>query len=144
MMQFLSFDFLKFFLPLLGAAFAWYWNERQKRATVEYVRKEKRYEALIETLGGFYDYKSEKPEGHELKARFLAEIKMAWLYCPDNVIKKANAFLTTIETGAKTTDTDRRMALGELMIEIRTDLLSRRLLKRTRLRATDFKHLKSI
>jgi hypothetical protein len=143
MMQFLSFDFLKFFLPLLGAAFAWYWNERQKRATDEYVRKEKRYEALIETLRGFYEGTSEKPEGSELRAGFLTELNKAWLYCPDSVIKKAYAFLATIETSAKTADGDRRIALGELMIEIRTDLLSRRLLKRTRLGASDFKHIKS-
>jgi len=79
-------DFLKLFLPCVSAVIAWFLNERQKRATEEYVRKERRYEALIDALGGFYVGTSEKPEGRELKSRFLAELNKAWLYCPDTVI----------------------------------------------------------
>ena len=52
--QLFSVDFLKFFLPLVGVTFAWFWNERRKRLADEYVRKEKKYEALIDSLQGFY------------------------------------------------------------------------------------------
>lgn len=51
-------DFLKFFLPLGGAAFAWYWNERSKRINEVYVRKEQKYTNLIESLEGFYSHVS--------------------------------------------------------------------------------------
>jgi hypothetical protein len=47
-------DFLKIFLPLAGAAFAWFWNERRKRIAEEYERKTEKYAALIDSLQGFY------------------------------------------------------------------------------------------
>ena len=46
-------DFLKFFLPLAGAAFAWHWNERRKIVAAEYERKAEKYAALIDSLQGF-------------------------------------------------------------------------------------------
>ncbi len=48
-------EFAKFFVPLTGAAIAWFWNERQKRIAEEYVRKEQKYLALIDSLYGFYE-----------------------------------------------------------------------------------------
>jgi hypothetical protein len=46
-------DFLKFFLPLAGAAVSWYWNERRKIIAAEYERKSEKYAALIDSLQGF-------------------------------------------------------------------------------------------
>jgi hypothetical protein len=149
MEQFLSIGFLKFFLPLLGAIFAWFWtifawfwNEQWKRAADEYVRKEKQYEALVDSLAGFYKRATELPEDRELKGRFLQELNKCWLYCPDEVIKKAYAFLATVQTGKVHTDAEKERALGEFMVAIRRDLLSRRRSKATRLTASDFKHLR--
>ncbi len=53
MTELLSLDFLKVFIPLLGAIGAWFVNERQKRIWEEYQRKEKQYQMLIESLEGF-------------------------------------------------------------------------------------------
>ena len=46
----LALDLSKFALPLIGGAIAWLWNERRKRASEEYERKEKKYTLLVEGL----------------------------------------------------------------------------------------------
>lgn len=135
-------DFLKFFLPLAGAAFAWYWNERRKRIAEEYERKAEKYAALVDSLQGFYVGISPE-EGRRLKARFIQELNKCWLYCPDDVIKKAYAFLDTVHTKAQHPDEVKERAFGELMIAIRRDLLARTPLRTTGLTAADFRHLKA-
>ncbi|MGB7747974.1 MAG: hypothetical protein WBN75_11875 [Verrucomicrobiia bacterium] len=47
-------NFWKFVIPLAGAIFAWFINERRKRAWEEYEKKEKNYQDLIKALKGFY------------------------------------------------------------------------------------------
>lgn len=136
------FDFLKFFLPLAGAAFAWFWNERRKRIDDEYIRKEQKYASLVECLKGFYTHVSEKPHGRELKEKFIDELNKCWLYCPDDVIKKAYSFLEKVETGVEHSEEVKRRAVGELMLAIRIDLLSRVAVRKTGLTPLDFKHLK--
>lgn len=142
MKELLSIDFLKFFLPVAGAVITWFWNERRKRAAEEYVRKEKKYEALVESLRGFYIDSSPTMNGRALKERFLLELNKMWLYCPDEVIKKAYAFLATVHTDKIHTDDAKERAVGEMMVAIRKDLLSHRPTRKTKMKAEDFKHLK--
>ena len=130
-------------LSLIGAVIAWFWNERRKRVAKEYIRKEKKYEALIEALRGFQTDAIGSPEGRESRNRFLLELNKSWLYCPDGVIEKIYAFIVTVHTDRKHTDEEREHALGELMITIRKDILSRRPVRKTCLKANDFKLLKS-
>ena len=134
---FIDINFLKFFLPLTGAAFAWYWNEREKRLSEEYQRKEAKYVALIESLEGFY----EKTSDAGLKNKFLEELNKCWLYCPDEVIKKGYAFLETVHTGANSSDNIKEQALGQLVLSIRKDLLCQKLVRSTHLKPGDFKIL---
>jgi hypothetical protein len=134
-------DFLKFFLPLLGAALAWFMNERRKRAAEEYERKEKKYSALIDSLQGFY-VTAQGNKAQELKAQFLGELNKCWLYCPDDVIRKAYAFLATVHTGANASSDVKERAVGDFILAIRNDLLSRRSVRSTALTAQDFKHLR--
>lgn len=135
------FDFLKFFLPLAGAAVAWFINERRKRSAEEYERKERRYSALVGSLQGFYVTAS-PDRARELKAQFLRELNNCWLYCPDEVIRKAYAFLATVHTDANSTDEAKERAVGDLVLSIRQDLLSRSSVRSTQLTARDFKHLR--
>jgi hypothetical protein len=134
-------DFLKFFLPLAGAALAWFLNERRKRSAEEYERKEKKYSALIDALQGFY-VATQPSKAQELKAQFLGELNKCWLYCPDDVIRKAYAFLATVHTGANSSGDAKERAVGEFIVAIRKDLLSRRSVRSTELTAQDFKHLR--
>ncbi len=134
-------DFLKFFLPLAGAVVAWAINEHRKRAAEDYARKELKYAALIESLDGFYSHVSSKEEGLRLKARFLAELNKCWLYCSDDVIRRAYSFLETVHDGEKKSDEVKERAVGELILSIRKDLLARSVVADTTLTASDFKHL---
>lgn len=137
-----SLDFLKFFLPLAGAAVAWFWNERRKRIAEEYERKEAKYAALIDSLQGFYVDAANTDTGRKLKAKFLTELNKSWLYCSDKVIKDAYAFLETVHTGAESTAAEKEEAVGQLVLSIREDLVSRKRVRTTNLSVKDFKHLK--
>ena len=72
---------------------------------------------------------------------FLDQLNICWLYCPDEVIKKAYTFLETVNTNQKQNDLVKENAAGDFVLSIRRDLLSRKLVKKTKLLATDFKHL---
>jgi hypothetical protein len=136
MHTYLSADFIKFFIPLSGAVIAWYLAEYRKRASEEYIRKEERYRELILALRGFY-IGSEDPAQRQA---FLDQVRMCWLYCPDEVITCAYAFLLSVHAQMTSDDRTKEMALGRVMSAIRNDLISRRIVKATLLTATDFRH----
>lgn len=138
----LSPDFLKIFLPLAGAAVAWFANEWGKRKREEYRRKEEKYQALLKSLKGFY-VTTPSSESKEMKDEFLEQLTLCWLYCPDEVIKKAYDFLATIHTGVKCTETQKEKVLGEFVLVIRKDLLSQGIVRKTNLKPEDFKILKA-
>ena len=136
-------ELLKFVLPLLTVALVWLFNKRVKREAEEYTRREKKYEALIEALEGFYVHvASEQQRARDLKTQFLRELNKMWLYCPDKIIVKAYAFLALVHTKQKASDEDKERAVGELIMEIRRDLLSRKVVKKTKLTPSNFKHLR--
>lgn len=137
---FLSVDFWKFAIPLLGAIVAWFTNEWRKRVTDQYLRKEANYKELLKSLRGFYIGAA---NAQELKAEFLNQLNVAWLYCPDDVIQKGYAFLDTVHAKQIHTDEKKEAAMGAFVAAIRRDILSRKLVKKTMLEAVDFKHLKA-
>jgi hypothetical protein len=130
-------EFWKFVIPLLGAVLAWFLNEWRKRLWEQYVRKEDQYKQLVRCLRGFYADTGNK----ELRAEFLDQLNICWLYCPDDVIKKAYAFLDTVHTDQKQNDSIKENAVGEFVISVREDLLSRKLVAKTKLLSKDFRHL---
>ncbi len=133
----LSVDFWKIVAPALIAIGAWYFNERSKRIQQEYERKEESYKELLRTLCGFY------VSGHDpqLKSEFIHQLNLCWLYAPDEVIKKSYKFLSLVHTGVKATNEQKELSVGELVAEIRKDLISRKIVKKSKLKAEDFKHL---
>ena len=133
-----SVDFWKFALPLLGAVIAWFTNEWRKRISEQYQRKEANYKELLRSLRGFYVGAS---DADELKREFLNQLNIAWLYCPDDVIKKGYAFLDTVHTQKVSPDAEKEVALGAFVTAIRCDLLSRKLVRETKLSPADFRHL---
>ena len=157
MNDFFSLDFVKFTLPLLGAVVAWLVNQWQQRSRDEYLRKEKLYRDLLDALQGFY----ESPPNvvpipgtaalliNQPKAKtqeFLNQLRLAWLYTPDAVIKKANTFLDTVHTArdSPATDREKEIALGNVVAAIRQDLLRPGLMfwQRSKLRGEDFRHVR--
>jgi len=133
-----SVDFLKFAAPRFGAVVAWFVNEWRKRVWEQYQRKEESYRELLRCLKGFYIGAS---NANELKAEFLSQLNRCWLYCPDEVILKGYAFLNTVHTANISTDEVKEKAMGNFVASIRNDLLSRKLVKSTKLTGKDFKHL---
>lgn len=134
-------DFLKFFIPLIGGVFAWFINERRKRNWEEYQRKESNYKILISSLRGFYTSSSNSDEAKKLKSEFLLQLDICWLYCPDEVIKKAYLFLNTVHTSNKCSDEEKENALGAFIVSIRNDLIKRNFTRKTKLKESDFKIL---
>lgn len=104
----------------------------------QYKRKEERYSRLVLALRGFYVDTIDA----ELRRQFIDELNLCWLYCPDDVIQLGYRFLGTVQTGASTDKSTKEQALGQFVVAIRRDLLSRKELRSTALEGKDFKHLK--
>ena len=118
-------DWLKIFIPLAGIVvplaggiFAWWLNEHSRLKWEKHIRKEDTYRALLESVGGFYVTSQDE----EQKEKFLQELRLAWLYCHDDVIKAGNAFLGTVATGAQFSDEEKERTLAEFVIALRRDL----------------------
>ena len=133
-------------IPVIGAAIlffsglvTWYLSERSKRIYEEYKRKEEKYSSLIRSLRGFYVDSFNK----ELRTEFLNQLNLCWMYCPDDVIHKAYNFLLMLHTDQKHSDEEKEKAVGELMLAIRKDLISRKPLEKTNLKPEDFRHLRA-
>jgi len=124
----------------VGGYFLREFDKRKEREEEEYRRKEERYVNLINSLRGFIVGSYDK----NLQEAFVKELNLAWLYCPDDVIKKAYALLSLGDTDRSAdeklpTDEAKEKAIGELFLALRRDLLSRKLVKETALNATDFR-----
>lgn len=133
-----SVEFWKFSVPLLGAVVAWFANEWRKRIADQYQRKVESYKQLLRSLRGFYVGAA---DAEELKAEFLNQMNIAWLYCPDHVIKKGYEFLDTVHGDEAGAEEEKEQALGAFVVAIRKDLLSRSLVRSTQLSERDFRHL---
>ena len=105
---FTSAEFWKFAIPLLGGVIAWLANEHQKRSLEQYQKKEAQYQELLTSLKGFYIGVGSPQEN----ANFLAQLNKCWLYCPDEVIKNAYAFLKTVHTDTQFTQEQKARGYG--------------------------------
>jgi len=133
-------------IPIIGAVIVfvsglvtWYLNKRSKRIYEEYKRKEDKYSALIRSLRGFYVDSLNK----ELQTEFLNQLNLCWMYCPDEVIHKAYNFLLMVHTAQKYSDEEKEKAVGELILTIRKDLISKKPLVKTNLKPEDFRYLRA-
>ena len=130
-------------VTVAGGLITWRLNERSKRVDAELARREMRYERLIGTIRGF----SVSGANKEQRDRFLEELNLAWMYCSDDVIRAAYAFLDSVHVEAPEVGeahAARQLeALGALMAAIRRDLAGRKPLRKTRLGPNDFRLLSS-
>jgi len=131
-----SLDFLKFFVPLVGAVMAWILNERRKRVWEEYQRKKLRYQELLRTARGFYA----QIDNQQMKNAFVEQLILCWLYCPDEVIRKGYAFLNALNA-PNTPDAEKHTAHANFVLALRKDLISRKITSETTLTAADYQHL---
>lgn len=128
-------------LPLLAGLVTWSLNERSKRLAEEYRRKEERYRELVSRIRAF----SVQANDPVRRSEFLDELNLAWMYCSDDVIRRAYAFLNSVHVDAPRsvakTEQAKETILGELMVAIRQDLIRRDPLKASELTAADFQLL---
>ena len=137
-------DLLRIGIPVLVAILVWLLNEHSKRQWEWYKRKEDRYVALVESLRGFYA-NADPTVAKENKDEFINQVSLCWLYCPDEVIRKAYNFLDHVRIGVQKSDKEKEQALGAFILEVREDLLKGRpwWWKRTKLKPEDFRNLSS-
>jgi hypothetical protein len=134
----LSPEFWGLATPLLAGVIAWFVNERSKRSWHQQERREEKYVALVKASDAFYVSASDPRAARET---FLAEVRLAWLYCSDEVIQAAYAFLDTVKSGSPSTPQEKEASLGRLMVAIRADQLSPKLIRKSKLGPRDFRHL---
>jgi len=127
-----SVDFWKVAIPAFGAIIAWFVNERSKLSWEQYKRKEENYRELLRCIRGFYV----SSQDTAMKSQYVHQNNLLWLYAPDHVIRAANSFLEKVQAGVQ----DKEEAFGEVVLLARKDLLSRRIVQRTDLTPSDFKH----
>jgi hypothetical protein len=100
---------------------AWGLNEWSKRRETARARREERYFELVSDLAAFYDSSSPDLAGRD---RFVREARLAWLYCPDNVVRALNEFLQAVQ-GRDGGPVERSRAARQLVLRIRKELLGR-------------------
>ena len=125
--------------PLIAATVAWFANEHAKRKWAQHERREQKYIALIRAADSFYESASNPIKGREA---FLVEVRAAWLYCPDEVIRSINKVLESVRVDSGTTNAEKEKLMGELMLQLRKDQLKPKLIRSTKLKTGDFKHFR--
>ena len=133
-------DVLKFWAvlgPFLAGLLMWILNQHAKWKWERHIRKEERYVGFLDSIAGFYVGSSTAEE----KTKFIHQLRLAWLYCPDDVIRLGNRFLDTVKVkDEKSTDAEKETALGNLLLELRREMVGK---TKTNLKAADYKHWKS-
>jgi hypothetical protein len=119
---------------IIIAVLTWFFNEQSKRSDDLYKQKDERYLALITSLKNFYvesptpepgDYElsEKKLKNQALVQEFMNQVHLCWLYCSDDVIRKAHGFLmAAYQDRDHSTHADTERAAGELMVAIRKDI----------------------
>lgn len=130
-------EWLKIFIPLAVAIIVWSLNECAKLKWEKHKRKEDRYKGFLESVSGFYVSSHDSHDAGQ-KEKFIKELRLAWLYCPDEVIRAGNAFLDAVTTGAGTSDDDKEQALADFELALRRDLYGK-----TKLTIRDFRSFRS-
>ncbi|MCK5493464.1 MAG: hypothetical protein KAJ14_10180 [Candidatus Omnitrophica bacterium] len=130
-------------ITLGGSMLTWTANEKSKRLEEEFKRREERYSKLLDVMKGFYVGSTSTTQQQE----FLKETDLSWLYCPDEIIRKAYAFLETLKPENKNRyspeelNKTQKTTLQELILAMRKDLIKREKLKETELKAEEFQIL---
>lgn len=122
-----SVDFWKIAAPVFIAALVWFLNERSKLRWEQFKRKEKNYRVLLDSIKGFLVQTIDL----KLQNQFVAELNKCWLYAPDSVLEKAYFFLDMGSNIEAYSNEERKLAVGNFIAEVRKDLLSRKIVKRT-------------
>ncbi len=124
-------------VPALIAIWTWYAAETSKIEWEQRKGKEQSYQELLKASYGFY----ENVNDDKRKEAFVVQVRVCWLYAPDNVIRQAYAFLNSVQTGYLQNKVEQKQKMDELILLIRKDMLFGKMVTKTELKAADFQHL---
>ena len=82
-------------LPLIIAILAWALNMRGRLNWEKQKRKEERYRGILEVIHGFHSGDGQTIDDQTFES-FTREWRLAWVYCPDEVILAGNRFLQSV------------------------------------------------
>lgn len=129
-------------VPLILFVFAaalslvtWGLTEWARRSTKRHLRKTERYVELIDLIENLMENENKKPGDPDLKIKFIHQINLCWLHCPDDVIRKTIDLVSKFNKDEIPLE-NKEAALSDLMITLRRDVL------KTKLNDTDYKNLR--
>jgi hypothetical protein len=130
-------DLLIIILPIitgiLGSYLTYYFTIKSKKQEAIQKFKEEKYTNLILMLQGFVGSTVSK----ETKKKFYEEQYKSWLYSSDDVVQAINELTDLLmkEQGADPDPVQGRKVVGNIILQMRKDLLGK-----TKLRYTDFRY----
>lgn len=124
-------------IPIITALFSsyltYYFAIKSRKNEVILKFKEEKYSNLLILLQGFVG----KTTSGETKRKFFEEQYKSWLYCSDGVVKAINEMVRlVINSRGKEPDPEKgKKAVGNIVLEMRKDLLGK-----TELTTDDFRY----
>ena len=122
-------DLVAIYIAFVTATAGLVINEQFKRMEERRKHKSKIYEALIRYSHGF-----KTPPDKDLVDKFIAELRVSWIYCPDHIVRYCNSFILSMHEKHETTNEQRKQAMFSFLYSMRKDLYG----KRTKLNMVDF------
>ena len=124
-------------LPILTAVISsyltYYFAIKSKRDEAVLKYKEERYANLLILLQGFFGADANQKN----KKLFFEEQYKSWLYSSDEVTKAINKMIDLISNGKEINHEEVRKAVGNIIVEIRKDLLGKTTLDYSSFRYVD-------
>lgn len=126
---------LPIFTGILGSYLTYYFTIKSKKQEAIQKFKEEKYTNLILLLQGFIGSTVSK----EKKKKFYSEQYKSWLYSSDDVVVAINKLTNLLkeEQGADPDPERGRKVVGNIILEMRKDLLGKTKLKYQDFRYTD-------
>ncbi len=118
---------------ILGSYLTYYFTIKSKKSEAILKFKEEKYSNLLILLQGFVG----RTTSGETKRKFFEEQYKSWLYCSDGVVKAINKMVQlVIDSRGKEPEPEKgKKAVGNIVLEMRKDLLGK-----TELTSEDFRY----
>ena len=118
---------------IVSSYLTYYFTVKSKKSEAILKFKEEKYSNLLILLQGFVG----KTASGNTKRKFFEEQYKSWLYCSDGVVKAMNEMVQlVIDSRGKEPDPEKgKKAIGNIVLEMRKDLLGK-----TGLNSEDFRY----
>ncbi len=122
-------------VALLSSYLTYYFTIKSKKSEAILKFKEEKYSNLLILLQGFVG----RTTSGETKRKFFEEQYKSWLYCSDSVVKAINEMVQlVIDSRGKEPEPEKgKKAIGNIVLEMRKDLLGKTKLTSENFRYTD-------